>query len=91
MQVSAAAARGFGELLAAHPRAAAATLLIGSNDVLASLNSRARPMSGSTSEDLVLLDQCSSQLGMPSTCMAACMGVKIFWPPYSGPEQFMPT
>ena len=41
MQVSAAAARGIGELLAAHPRAAAATLLIGSNDVLASLNSRA--------------------------------------------------
>ncbi len=44
-QVSAACCAGIKDLLAAHPRAAAATLLIGSNDVLASLNSQVPPLS----------------------------------------------
>lgn len=43
MQVSAACCAGIRDLLAAHPRAAAATLLVGSNDVLASLNSQVPP------------------------------------------------
>ena len=43
MQVSAACCAGLRDLLAAHPRAAAATLLVGSNDVLASLNSQVPP------------------------------------------------
>ncbi len=38
MQVSAATRRSVAALLAAHPHATAATLLIGSNDILASMN-----------------------------------------------------
>jgi hypothetical protein len=42
MQVSAATRRDVAALLAAHPHTTAATLLIGSNDVLASMNALVR-------------------------------------------------